>query len=799
MISIKVEDLVVRYRTLNGISIQNDFFQKKQKRYEYTAINHMSFQVEKGEILGLIGQNGSGKSTLLKALGGMLDPDSGTIDLGGQSVALLAIGVGFKPQMTGRENIYIAGLLLGFPQKEIRKKEQEIIEFAELDEFIDMPVRTYSSGMYSRLGFAITATLETDIILIDEVLSVGDERFQKKSYEKMRQLISNKDKTVIICSHSRSILSELCDRVLWIDNGRVIQIGNAECVLDEYQNYMQGGDIMFEKIDMETGEESHEFQKGKVSIVTPVYNGEFHLSRMLESVLNQTYEQIEMILVDDGSTDGTVAVAESFQEKFAAKGYGYHIIQAKHKCASAAINQGLPYVSGEYLIWPDSDDVLEPESVKRRVDFLKNHPHYQCVRSLSYYFNAETGELSERADEKTGDLSKEDLFWDILESKTFVCCGCYMLRSERFFEIYPERHIPEYTVGQNFQMLLPFMHRYKCPTIQEKLYGVYTREGSHSRRQLTEAEELKKYRDYEKMIDEIALICNIKDRASKDHLTYWKANRRRQIAWKYDRKGLLVSALFQLYRCGNIGFRQMIKDSAGAIYRCVNEKLYQYKQQIITRNEIKRVYFCKKKLLALTFDATWGNTYTTSLLEKLKQYNVKATFFISGIWIETYPEDYRKIFEDGHDIGNHSYKHPLMLELTEEEICREIDRTEQLSQNIINTGCKFFRFPYGKSNKDLIKLVGMLGFIPVKWTIDSWDWKEISAEEICRNVIQCDDIGNGAIILMHNNGEHTVEALDLIIPALKEKGYELVKVSELLNAVPLYKHRLKKLRRKYRF
>lgn len=571
MISIKVENLVVKYRTLNNISIQNDFFRKKEKHYEYTAINHMSFQVEKGEILGLVGRNGSGKSTLLKALGGMIAPDSGTIDLGLQTVALLAIGVGFKPQMTGRENIYIAGLLLGFSQKEIKKKEQEIIEFAELDEFIDMPVRTYSSGMYSRLGFAITATLETDIILIDEVLSVGDERFQTKSYEKMRQLISNKDKTVIICSHSRSILSELCDRVLWIENGHLIQIGNAERVLEEYQNYMQGGDMVLEELNMETGKESYEFQMGKVSIVTPVFNGEFHLPRMLESILNQTYEQIDMILVDDGSTDGTIAVAESFQEKFAAKGYGYHIIQAKHKCASAAINQGLPFVSGEYLIWPDSDDVLEPDSVKRRVEFLERHPQCQCVRSLSYYFNAKTGEVSERADEKTGDLSKEDLFWDILESKTFVCCGCYMLRSERFFEIYPDRHIPEYTVGQNFQMLLPFMYYNKCPTIQEKLYGVYLREGSHSRRQLTEAEELKKYSDYEKLIDEIATICNIKDKASRDHITYWKANRRRQIAQKYDRKGLLISATFQLYKCGDMSFGQMIKNSVDICKRWIRE------------------------------------------------------------------------------------------------------------------------------------------------------------------------------------------------------------------------------------
>lgn len=566
MVSVKVENLVVNYRALNGISIQNDFFRKREKRYTYKAINNVSFQVEKGEILGLVGRNGSGKSTLLKALGGMLAPDSGTIDLGEQSVTLLAIGVGFKPQMTGRENIYIAGLLLGFSQKVIRKREQEIIDFAELEEFIDMPVRTYSSGMYSRLGFAITATLETDIILIDEVLSVGDERFQKKSYEKMRQLISNKDKTVIICSHNRSILSELCDRVLWIDNGKVIRIGNAEQVLDEYQNYMQSGEIITDGMKSEMDKRNHGFQEGVVSVVTPVYNGESHLFRMLDSILNQTYEKIDMILVDDGSTDGTIAVAESYCDKFTAKGYGYHIIRVNHKCASAAINQGLPYVTGEYLIWPDSDDVLEPESVQRRVEFLQNHPQYQCVRSLSYYFNAETGELAEKADEKVGDLSKKDLFWDILESKTFVCCGCYMLRTNKFFEIYPNRHIPEYTVGQNFQMLLPFMYQHKCPTIQEKLYGVFIREGSHSRRHLTEAEELKKYRDYEKLVDEIASICQIKDKTSKNHILFWKANRRRQIARKYNRKGLLVSALFQLYKCGDIGFKQMIKDTVEVCY-----------------------------------------------------------------------------------------------------------------------------------------------------------------------------------------------------------------------------------------
>ena len=231
--------------------------------------------------------------------------------------------------------------------------------------------------------------------------------------------------------------------------------------------------------------------KGRVSAVVPVYNGEKHLSHILDSILAQTYPQIELILVDDGSNDGTIDVAESYREKFAIRGYEYHVVQTSHKNASAAVNHGLPYVTGEYLIWPDSDDRLEKDSVEKRVAFLQNHLQYQCVRSLAYYYSMETGELLP-ADEKTGDLSREDLFWDILYFRTYVCCGCYVLRSEYFFNIYPERRIPEYDVGQNFQMLLPFMYYHQCPTIPEQLYGVCVREGSHSRTKLTKEEENRK-------------------------------------------------------------------------------------------------------------------------------------------------------------------------------------------------------------------------------------------------------------------------------------------------------------------
>lgn len=290
-----------------------------------------------------------------------------------------------------------------------------------------------------------------------------------------------------------------------------------------------------------------EFVKGKVSIVTPVFNGEAYLPQMLDSVLAQTYQHVEMILVDDGSTDGTPRIAERYREKFEARGYEYRLIQASHKNASAAINRGLPYVRGEFLIWPDSDDVLEPESIEKRVAFLQENPTYNCVRSLPYYFDAETGGSMERG-ERQGDLSDEALFWNILEAKTYVSCGCYMLRSHCFFAIYQDRHIPEYEVGQNFQMLLPFMYHHKCPTIREKLYGVCVRRDSHSRKALTETEEGNRYAGFEDLIDDIAAICEINDQESKNRIMRWKLGRRCNLSLKYDRKERAIKAIWQMHK-----------------------------------------------------------------------------------------------------------------------------------------------------------------------------------------------------------------------------------------------------------
>ncbi len=239
-IAIEVNHLSISYKSLKAYSIKKMLLRgKSNKNDTFEAVKDVSFSVPKGEIWGIIGKNGSGKSTMLKAIGGIFSPDQGSIDLKGHSVSLLAIGVGFKVNLTGRENIMLVGLLLGFSEKEIQEKMESIIEFSELGAFIDKPVRTYSSGMHSKLAFSITAILETDIMLVDEVLSVGDEHFKKKSMDKMRTLIGDANRTVLIVSHSIPTLKELCSKVMWMHDGEIRMIGEPGEVLGKYKEFMK--------------------------------------------------------------------------------------------------------------------------------------------------------------------------------------------------------------------------------------------------------------------------------------------------------------------------------------------------------------------------------------------------------------------------------------------------------------------------------------------------------------------------------------------------------------------------------
>lgn len=237
--AIEVKDLKIRYRCVNKLSIRKSLFKLKKSKVEtFEAIHGISFDVQEGEIMGIIGKNGSGKSTLLRAMAGIFSPDEGTIDLHGHTVSLLSIGVGFQKKLTGRENIILSGMLLGFSEKQVREKMDEIIEFSELGDFIDKPVKTYSSGMYSKLAFSITAVLKTEIMLIDEVLSVGDAKFKKKSYKKMKELITDSKRTVIIVSHSSDTIRKLCNTVLWLHDGNIKMQGSVDKVLPLYEEFM---------------------------------------------------------------------------------------------------------------------------------------------------------------------------------------------------------------------------------------------------------------------------------------------------------------------------------------------------------------------------------------------------------------------------------------------------------------------------------------------------------------------------------------------------------------------------------
>lgn len=237
--AIDVKDLHISYKCLKSFSIKKSLLQlKKTKAEVYEAVRGVSFSVPKGEILGIVGKNGSGKSTMLRAIAGIFSPDEGSIDLHGNSVQLLSIGVGFQKKLTGRENILLSGMLLGFSEEQVRAKMDEIIEFANLGKFIDMPVKTYSSGMHSKLAFSITAILESDIMLIDEVLSVGDAKFKKKSFNKMKELISNEDRTVLIVSHNSQTIRQLCTSVLWLHEGELRMIGKTDEVLEAYEEFM---------------------------------------------------------------------------------------------------------------------------------------------------------------------------------------------------------------------------------------------------------------------------------------------------------------------------------------------------------------------------------------------------------------------------------------------------------------------------------------------------------------------------------------------------------------------------------
>ena len=209
---------------------------RQSRHTDFSVLADISFYVGIGQSLGVIGDNGAGKSTLLKLLAGTVQPTSGTIEMNGRVAALLELGAGFHQEFSGRQNIYLNASLLGISQEEMKQREHEIIEFSELEQFIDRPVRTYSSGMYVRLAFAIATMVDPDILIIDEALAVGDMAFQKKCINRMNRF-KEQGKTMLFCSHSMYHVQELCERVIWLEKGKIKKAGRCDEVVGAYEEF----------------------------------------------------------------------------------------------------------------------------------------------------------------------------------------------------------------------------------------------------------------------------------------------------------------------------------------------------------------------------------------------------------------------------------------------------------------------------------------------------------------------------------------------------------------------------------
>ncbi|MFL0376191.1 ABC transporter ATP-binding protein [Paenibacillus amylolyticus] len=260
---------------------------KKKYHREFSALNGITFSVEKGDALGILGKNGSGKSTLLKMITGVLSPTSGKIQANGKIAAILELGAGFNPEYTGRENIYLNGLMMGYSREEMDPRITAIIEFADIGTFIDQPVKLYSSGMFARLAFAVSINVDPDILIVDEALAVGDMRFQTKCIDKMKELKS-KGTTILFVSHAAEQVKRFCNKAVWIKDGVIEVIGEASEVVDQYEDFMRYGEIS-SRVTLEDKEEEE--------FVLPT-NPDTLASIKTVSINKEKFETFDQVVVD---------------------------------------------------------------------------------------------------------------------------------------------------------------------------------------------------------------------------------------------------------------------------------------------------------------------------------------------------------------------------------------------------------------------------------------------------------------------------------------------------------------------
>lgn len=240
-VAIKVENVTQRFRVIHERpdtlrALFSKFFRHKVEFHDFEAVSNVSFTIPRGQMLGIIGRNGSGKSTLLKIIAGVYRPSAGRVEVNGTIAPLIELGAGMHPELTGRENILINGLLMGYSKREMKLRESRIIEFAEIGDFIDAPVKQYSSGMYMRLAFSVATEIDPEILVVDEILSVGDIGFQQKCYRRL-QNFRDAGKTILMVSHGMREILEYCDRTMVMDKGRILLDGRPAEAVKLYSSY----------------------------------------------------------------------------------------------------------------------------------------------------------------------------------------------------------------------------------------------------------------------------------------------------------------------------------------------------------------------------------------------------------------------------------------------------------------------------------------------------------------------------------------------------------------------------------
>jgi ABC-type polysaccharide/polyol phosphate transport system ATPase subunit len=365
----------------NSTDRLKEYFFKGNRHTDFVALDRVSFSIRKGETLGIIGENGAGKSTLLQLIAGTLSPTSGEVMVNGRVLALLELGIGFHPDFTGRENIFFYGDMLGLPRKYVQSKFNDIMEFSELGYFMDRPLKTYSTGMQMRLAFSLVSSLEPEILIIDEALSVGDIYFQKKCIDRIMDF-KNNGKTIIFCSHSTYHVNVLCNKVIWLKDGAIEMFGEPEKVLPAYEHYQLQKEGKIHEYDRE----AHApvlIRELKLLNAQPLKRGDdLQLSALLESKGEETGYHFSISLKIDPSW-GVYFTGTHIVGKEPLKGKRKRIIVTFPKIQ---ILGGYYYIHARVLdengfvvlhekILPPFE--VEKDSLERGVCHLENHWEFQ--------------------------------------------------------------------------------------------------------------------------------------------------------------------------------------------------------------------------------------------------------------------------------------------------------------------------------------------------------------------------------------------------------------------------------------